>query len=574
MKIRGRYSIQVKIMAVSLLTALGTTIASLLISYYAEIDTIKTTTEEYMEQYIAFTDDSFNKILDETQKILISISLAQDVVVPNLADPGTEASYGSFRKKMQLRAYLSSFLSQKEYIHDVILVSPQNEIYRGGKEFIAERELSQPVMRQAMAKTGTGLTYDPDTRSLLVSRAIYYRKGQEQIRTTAIVLLDYDQITSLYQVEPLEETAIFLYLPDRQLLYTNMINGGEGPRQMLDERTGTSGYVVWNGQRQYYIRYDSATNGMTMIGLIPENVLLHRARDLRLRFILIGVAACAFAVALSAYLAKKISANIRKLASGMEAIRKGDLGVRMEIATGDEIEDLARTFNMTMDQIESLMEEIKERERKKTELEQEILATQIEPHFLYNSIDSIQYVSHMQHQEEIEKVAASLSELLRSVLSNHNEFITLWEEKDYIENYIAIERFKYRSDFTVTWEVEEELWEYPIPKLLLQPIVENALLHGIAEKGDDGRIHIKVCIQEQEVVVKVIDNGRGMDADTVAHLLEKTGRTDKSGFRRIGLANVFSRIRLLYGEAYGGRIDSLEGVFTCVELHLPLDNMK
>lgn len=523
-----------------------------------------------MKQYISFTDDNFNEILDEAQQILISIAMAQDVVAPNLTPPGVEASYENFRKRMQVRSYLSSFMSQKEYIQDVILISQWNEIYRARTEFMAKKELSQPVMQQAISKTGTGLIFDSDTRSLMVSRSVYYRKGQEQIRTTVIILLDHEQITKLYRMGPLEEMTIFLYLPDGQIFYTNDPNGGAGPRQMLLEKNESSGYVDCDGQKQYYIRYDSATNGMMMIGLIPENILLHRARDLRNHLFLIGLTACVIAVVVSAYLAKKICSSIRILDSGMEAVRKGNLSTRIDISTGDEIEELAKTFNMMMDRIEALMEEIRQRERKRREMEQEILAAQIEPHFLYNSIDSIQYVAHMHHQEEIENVASSLSELLRSVLSNPNEFITLWEEQDYIENYITIERFKYRSNFSLIWEVEEELWEYPIPKLLLQPIVENALIHGITEKGDEGTIHIKVYILGQEVIIKVVDNGKGMDADTISRLLEETERSDKSGFRRIGIANVFNRIRLLYGEAYGGKIDSLKGVFTCVELHLPL----
>lgn len=139
---------------------------------------------------------------------------------------------------------------------------------------------------------------------------------------------------------------------------------------------------------------------------------------------------------------KKICANLKRLSTGMEAVRAGDLGVRMEIAVPDEIGALADTFNVMMDQIETLMAEVLLKEKRKREAEQEVLASQIEPHFLYNSIDSIRYVAHMRGESEIEQVADALSQLLRSVLSNHNEFITLWEEKDYIENYMTIERFK------------------------------------------------------------------------------------------------------------------------------------
>ena len=169
----------------------------------------------------------------------------------------------------------------------------------------------------------------------------------------------------------------------------------------------------------------------------------------------------------------------------MEEIRQGNMEVRVSVQTRDEIGILADTFNRMMDQIAKLMIEIKEKEIVKKEAEQKFLDAQIEPHFLYNSINSIQYVAHMRGEEEIERVAIALSELFRSVLSNKREFITLWEEKEYIDNYILIERFKYTRDFSLIWDVEEELWAYQIPKLLLQPIVENALIHGRQRRRGD-----------------------------------------------------------------------------------------
>ena len=175
----------------------------------------------------------------------------------------------------------------------------------------------------------------------------------------------------------------------------------------------------------------------------------------------------------------------------------------------------------------------------------------------------------MRGEDEIERVASALSELLRSVLSNRDEFITLWEERDYIENYITIERFKYRGDFRILWDVDEELWTYMIPKLLLQPVVENALIHGISTREADGLIQVKIFRQGEDVIIKVMDNGRGMQQEQIEQLVSQVAKKDKMGFRRVGFSNVLSRIRLIYGEEYGGTIYSMEDMFTCVEMRLP-----
>ena len=164
-------------------------------------------------------------------------------------------------------------------------------------------------------------------------------------------------------------------------------------------------------------------------------------------------------------------------------------------------------------------------------------------------------------------MAASLSELLRSVLSNHNEFITLWEEKDYIENYLTIERFKYRRPFTVLWDVEEELWSYPVPKLLLQPVVENAMVHGLSKKEQGGRVHVRIWEQGKRLVISVADTGLGMSEECLAEVTEamKERRTSRIG---IGLGNIYKRIHMMYKQGEF-RIASIEGRGTVIQMFIP-----
>lgn len=566
----GVHSIQTKMMGVSLLIAVGTAIVSLLISYYTEINTIKSTTEKYMGQYISFADKEFNNMLVESQKIILSVAMAQGVLSPNMLEPGEEATYTGFLKRKQIRSFLSSFLSQKEYIEEILIITDEKEVYQAGSELIVKKELETPVMQKALSSKAFGIIYDESTKSFLLCRPAVYCQGT--VMASVIIRLDYEFITSVYDIEPLQSVALYLYLPENQLFYTNDNTKKDrtGLEPLLQDNETSTGYIDWDGEMQYYIRYVSRASRMTLIGLIPQDVLLKDAQDLKSKFLLIGLGASAAAILASAYLSKRICANLKSLSGGMEAVRAGNLSVRMQIPASDEIAELADTFNVMMERIEMLMEEVREQEKMKREAEQDVLASQIEPHFLYNSIDSIKYVAHMRKETEIEQVAVSLSELLRSVLSNHNEFITLWEEKDYIEYYMTIERFKYRMPFEVIWDVDEALWAYPVPKLLLQPVVENALIHGINSKEGDGVINIKIYGQQNEVILKVMDNGKGISEERIQALLSNLQQKDKSGFRRIGIANVFSRIRLIYGEEYGGTIYSMEGMFTCVELHLPL----
>lgn len=569
-KLRALHSIQTKILLICMAIALGTTVASLIISYYAEIDTIKETTERYMTQYISFADRNFNDMLEEAGKISLSVVTEREVILPGVEGPQTEASYADYQQRKRIRSFLNGLMSQKEYIDNILLVTDGGRIYQANTDLIMKKDLEAPLMQKALEMEKSGILFDRREGEVLFVRPVIY--GGEKVAAN-LIKMDYESLTSVYRTRPLQDVNIYIFGEDGALFYTNAQESGkeEALYRQVSGREEHTGYLEWNKEKQFFIAYGMGNGKMATISLMPYKTLLRDAEDLKNQFLVIGVGAVLIAVAASVYFSGKLCRNLHKLTEKMEEIRGGNLMVRSDIRAQDEIGVLSNTFNDMVARMRGLLEEVRRKERLKREAEQSVLATQIEPHFLYNSIDSIQYVAHMRQETEIEQVANALSELLRSVLSDRNEFITLWEEKEYIENYITIERFKYRNDFKLLWDVDEALWTWRIPKLLLQPVVENALIHGIADRESGGVIQIKICRQENLVIVKIMDNGKGMSQEKIGQLLSEIERKDKSGFRRVGFANVMNRIRLIYGEKYGGTIYSCEGMFTCVELTLPAD---
>ena len=249
----------------------------------------------------------------------------------------------------------------------------------------------------------------------------------------------------------------------------------------------------------------------------------------------------------------------------MRAVRQGDLTQRAVVSTRDEISDAADAFNEMMQKINTLMEDIRRQETAKREAEQQVLEAQIQPHFVYNSISAMQYAAGLRGQTDIEQAAAALGELMRSVLGNHNEWITLWEERTYIEQYIVLQRFKFKQHFTLTWDVEEKLWGMLLPKLLLQPLVENALLHGIGAK-QNGEITVSAHEQGDRVLLQVTDDGKGITPGDVERLME----AKPAAMRHVGISNVRERIATCYGDRGTFNVVSVPGSFTCVEIRLPL----
>lgn len=314
------------------------------------------------------------------------------------------------------------------------------------------------------------------------------------------------------------------------------------------------------------MQYESAASGLTTVGIIDTRTMILGA--LRLTDQIAGIAALCLVLAIlaSCVFSAFLCRNLNVLIQSMQQVRRGNVNVRARIASKDEIGEVAGAFNTMMERIRSLLDEVRVQEEQKRRAEQDVLAAQIKPHFIYNAISAIQYVASMRGQKDIEAAALSLSSLLRSVLGNRDEFITLWEEREYIEHYIALQRFKFQNSFRLVWEVDEALWAMRLPKLLVQPIVENALIHGIALR-EDGLITVKGTRQGGETVLKVVDNGRGMNERQIAECVGDGSAP--STFRHVGLQNVMLRVRAIYGPEARCQIFSSSNQFTCVELHLP-----
>jgi two-component system sensor histidine kinase YesM len=248
----------------------------------------------------------------------------------------------------------------------------------------------------------------------------------------------------------------------------------------------------------------------------------------------------------------------------MLKIRHGNLHVSVEHTySTEEVSDLAEIFDAMMHSINELMDKNIEVEKKRKEIEKEYLRLQIQPHFIYGTINSMQYLAHLHGETELEQVATALVELLRAVLGNDEQFVPISQEKYYIEQYLIIQRCKFRKDFGVNWDISPDLLSHPIPKLILQPIVENALVHGIIDK-EDGRIIIKVEKREDKIICNVTDNGIGISPGKVVSI--KKGYA----FRTIALRNVFDRIQLLYGDDGDAMISSIPSKGTSVTLVMPL----
>lgn len=260
---------------------------------------------------------------------------------------------------------------------------------------------------------------------------------------------------------------------------------------------------------------------------------------------------------------------VKVLYDAMQKVSAGDFSARANIRSKDEIETLANGFNDMAGNMQVLIRKIKADEQKMRRLDLRLLQEQINPHFLYNTLDTIVWLIECNKAEEAVDMVVTLSNFFRLVLSKGKEFISIKEEEQHISSYLEIQEVRYRDILEYNIRIDSELYDYQIPKLSLQPLVENALYHGIKYKRAKGYIHISGEKRGELLHLTVSDDGVGMDETELRKLQSEMERPCSETERGFGLANVNERIRMYFGAGYGMKITSEKGKGTIVELTIP-----
>ena len=275
---------------------------------------------------------------------------------------------------------------------------------------------------------------------------------------------------------------------------------------------------------------------------------------------------------LSFVISRQLGAPISRLTKRLELIAGGDFEPDDTIETDDEIGMIGKQINQMSSQISNLLDSRVLDEKEKKDMEIKMLQAQINPHFLYNTLDSIKWIATMQKNTGIVQVVTALSSLLKNMAKGFNEKVTFRQELDFLQNYVTIEKIRYIELFDVEIQVDEEsLYDARIVKLTLQPIVENAIFSGIEPSGRFGLIEIHAFARDGVFYVTVRDNGVGISPENIRKLLTDTSRITKSNMSGIGLPNVDRRLKLVYGEDYGITIESELDNYTMITISLPLE---
>lgn len=317
----------------------------------------------------------------------------------------------------------------------------------------------------------------------------------------------------------------------------------------------------------FYNYYKSSFTNWAYLYRIPSKELFTGIGIVRNWVIVVAIFFTVISVVSARVIAYNISQPIIRIIKEMKNIETNDLLVNLKYDGKDELTSLATTFNTMMDRLRQLIRKESDQQRMKHELEMRALQAEINPHFLYNTLEAINWIGRMNRIPKICDMTLMLADIMRYSIGNQKDLVTIENELEHVKKYLGIQQIRYDDKLSIFMEMPKEILEAEIPKLTLQPIVENAIIHGLANKLEIGRIRIIGEKIDQKVIIKIEDNGCGMEEEKIRSLLHQN---DASPKKSIGFYNVHKRIKLFFGEAYGIEIVSVANKGTRVLITIPM----
>jgi len=351
-----------------------------------------------------------------------------------------------------------------------------------------------------------------------------------------------------------------IYHPQQQLLYAGLKSEDTGALAALEDGAYADDTVI-------YCLTSVEDSGWRVVGVSYVDELVNRnVREMMRLSSWLAVLVLGAALLTSGLLSRLLSRPLRGLASAMEKFEAdADHFTYQPVGGAREVRELSGSFGHMVVRIQRLMSTVREEEINLRKTELKALQAQINPHFLYNTLDSIAWMCEQGRSGDAVKMIHALARLFRISISGGHELIPIAKEIEHAENYLEIQKYRYKNQFTYAFDVDPGCLDYYCNKITLQPIIENAIMHGLDLLVEEGRIDVRVCQEGDDNLFLVQDNGVGMSREQVELILEPDAQ-DRTG---IGIKNVNDRLQTYFGKQYGLRVTSEPDVGTCVEIRMP-----
>lgn len=602
-KLSRSFKIQTRLIALFLVLSLIPLLVTGLFSYYESSSAIKNKISTYSVQVMGQVSENIERELSRLENDSVEIEFSDKVqnILSNIDKMG-EWEIEDAQDRM-----INELVKKFSFLHDVsdVLLYTNDKrriIAYGDKGFklnLKEDYLNE-YLKELTGKRGTpiwrGITLANEDRyvpyatllmqqnksnGILLGRAVKSLVEGDVIIGSLIIRTNERLFSNIYKnINIGEGSDIFVIDYDGIVVSSrnSSIPVAEGYKDKLLieylKSNNAFGNRVFNfsmNNKQYMVAFTPLKSAdWFVVSTIPYSYLNSESKRIGINIALLGIGCFILAILLSYLFSSSISLPLKKLVKAMKEAEKGNLSIMVKDPSKDEIGEVTRNFNKMLDEIKNLLDNVKSKEKQKRNAELRALQAQINPHFLSNTLNTVKWLANVQKAENIENIITSLIQLLHVSMGKGEDLISIREEIEYIKNYINLQEYRYFNKFKVNFEIEEEILDYKILKLILQPVIENSLIHGIEPMEGQGLIVVKGFRYDECVKITITDNGVGIESNKLERILDSDDTSSKSRFSGIGISNVHERIKIYFGEQYGLSIASVPDLYTTVEITLPI----
>lgn len=522
------------------------------------------------------------------------ITVTKDITYDEKKYLGTEGEYSDEEEK-EVRNYAYDSLRRiclgNEYIQSIIVATTDEYRYRydlnGGNassEYMKDTRLLQSMLEHARNSGNkpvwyTHLDAQQDVKNIYLLRMIYDSNDFDE-KGIVIIQVNRRNLANIYKelsTQFIQDINI-LTEENKWIIGTNF--NWEPETDMFNNKESDIPYIIDEKEQKLLVTLDIPKVGWKIVGQGSLDEFANKEMEqFKSLFIIIMICTIFLMSIFSILMAMDIIAPINSLVTSIKKVEEENIHQEVIVDRDDELGYLSRCFNEMSKQIDNLLNRVYKEELTRKEAELKALQAQINPHFLFNTLESISWMAEFNQVSQVRKMVTSLGALLEASIGKGNPMVPLSKELKYIDNYLLIMKNRYEERLTYESYIDETLLTQEVPKLILQPLIENAIYHGVDKRRKNGLIKLTIKRNNDNIYIEVMDNGKGIPEEEVQELNKKF-RDDKDDYvfrenhKSIGLVNVNGRVKLFFGKEYGLEIESEYEVCTKIKLNIPITSQE
>ncbi|PKG25266.1 cache domain-containing sensor histidine kinase [Niallia nealsonii] len=577
-KFYANLSLQRKLLLQFIILSIVPIILIGIVAFFVSYNVTKNNAVQYSKEIVHQSTQKMDELLMGVTKTA-SMTADEPAIQEALRKPLSNKIADRYAKELDINTRLNFYQSYNDKLFGIYVIGRNGGLYKSN--YGTEKEATSDAAWYTKIASSNDITwFQTSKESQIVHTAGEYLiaaglpiKDKANGNISGVVMVDIpEQELSKIVEAKLGKTGYMFIVDDQDYVVTHFNRNLLAQKAELEPTKKVEKMqeaLVKYSKHYIYIEETSSVTGWKIVGMIPLNELTRESIIIRNIIIGIFVIVCTIAIIFSWHFSRRTVQPIKEVSTLMKKVEAGDFSIKMPTKNQDEIGQLSESFNVMIRKLQGLMDSVRKEQESLRQAELKSLQYQINPHFLYNTLDSIVWLVRSKKNDDAIKMVMAITKLFRIGISKGKDIISIKEEIEHVENYLIIQQMRYAKKFDYTIDFPENLYPYQVFKVILQPIVENAIYHGVKLKREKGHIWLSGIETEEYIMLIVKDTGLGMEEDVLQKLNNTLKDAPGEKLNIYGIKNVEERIKLFFGSSYGLTFRSVYGEGTTVEIKIP-----